>query len=144
MYKHILLAYDGSDEGRNALSECGDLATLLGAKVHLLAVIPSYAGIMVAEGMIIEDNYERERQRYRDVLEEGLASLRAQGFSADGEVAHGEPVDQICEKARLLKADLICVGHKHVNTWARRWWRGSLGKVLMDHAPCSVLIAMSH
>ena len=144
MYKQILLAYDDSDEGRGALTECGDLAASLGAKVHLLAVIPSYAGIMVAEGMIIEDNYERERQRYRDVLEDGLATLRSRGYVVDGEVAHGEPVDEICERAKKLNADLICVGHRHASTWAQRWWRGSVGKTLVDHAPCSVLIAMSH
>ena len=144
MYKRILLAYDGSDEGRGALSECGDLAVLLNAQVHLLAVIPSYAGLMVAEGMIVEDNYDHERKRFEDVLDEGIASLRARGYSAEGQVAHGEPVDEICARAKQLKADLICVGHRHANTWAQRWWRGSLGKVLMDHAPCSVLITMAH
>jgi nucleotide-binding universal stress UspA family protein len=143
MYKRILLAYDGSDEGRKALFECGDLAVLLNAKVDLLAVIPSYAGIMVAEGMIIEDNYDQERQRYQAVLEEGLTSLRSRGYTVEGQVAHGEPVDEICARAKELKADLICVGHRHANTWAQRWWRGSLGKNLIDHAPCSVLIAMA-
>jgi nucleotide-binding universal stress UspA family protein len=144
MYKQILIAYDGSDESRGALTECGSLATSLIAKVHLLAVIPSYAGIMVAEGMIIEDNYERERQHYRDVLEEGLSKIRWRGCAVDGEVVHGEPVDEICERARKLNADLICVGHRHASTWAQRWWRGSVGKTLVDHAPCSVLITMSH
>jgi nucleotide-binding universal stress UspA family protein len=143
MYKRILLAYDGSDEGHKALFECGDLAVLLNAKVDLLAVIPSYAGIMVAEGMIIEDNYDQERQRYKAVLEEGLSSLRSRGYTVDGQVAHGEPVDEICARAKELKVDLICVGHRHANTWAQRWWRGSLGKNLIDHAPCSVLIAMA-
>lgn len=144
MYKQILIAYDGSDEGRGALNECGALAASLGAKIHLLAVIPSYAGIMVTEGMIVEDDYEKERQRYLDVLEDGMSKIRWRGCVVDGEVSHGEPVDEICECARRLKADLICVGHRHASTWAQRWWRGSVGKTLVDHAPCSVLIAMSH
>jgi nucleotide-binding universal stress UspA family protein len=143
MYKRILLAYDGSDEGRRALFECGDLAVLLHAEVHLLAVIPSYAGIMVAEGMIIEDNYDQERARYQVVLDDGLAALRTRGYAVEGRVAHGEPVDEICARAKELKAELICVGHRHASTWAQRWWRGSLGKNLIDHAPCSVLIAMA-
>ena len=143
MYKRILLAYDGSAEGRRALFECGDLAVLLGAQVDLLAVIPSYAGIMVAEGMIIEDNYDQERKRYQAVLDEGLAALRARGYKVEGQVAHGEPIDEICSRARELKADLVCVGHRRASTWAQRWWRGSLGKTLIDNAPCSVLIAMA-
>lgn len=144
MYKHILMAYDGSEEGRKALVECGDLVGLLKTQVHLLAVIPSYAGIMVAEGMIIEDNYDQEKARYQAVLEEGLSRLRSRGLSeVEGRVAHGEPVDEICARARELGADLICVGHRRASTWAQRWWRGSLGKNLMDHSPCSVLIAMT-
>lgn len=143
MYKRMLLAYDGSDEGRKALFECGELAVAVGAEVQLLAVIPSYAGIMVAEGMIIEDNYDQERQRYQAVLDEGLAALRSRGYSVEGRVAHGEPVDEICARATELKADLICVGHRSASTWAQRWWRGSLGKNLIDHASCSVLIAMT-
>ncbi len=143
MYKRILLAYDGSAEGRRALFECGDLAVLLGAQVDLLAVIPSYAGIMVAEGMIIEDNYDQERKRYQAVLDEGLAALRSRGYKVEGQVAHGEPIDEICSRAKELKADLVCVGHRQASTWAQRWWRGSLGKTLIDNAPCSVLIAMA-
>ena len=61
----------------------------------------------------------------------------------EGQVAHGEPIDEICGRAKELKADLVCVGHRQASTWAQRWWRGSLGKTLIDNAPCSVLIAMS-
>ncbi len=143
MYKQILLAYDGSETGRRALREFADLAALLNAQVHLLAVVPTYAGLMMAEGMIIEDTVEKERQRFQDVLDEGLAKLRARGLVADGRVAHGEPVDEICARAKELKADLICVGHRQSNSWAQRWWRGSLSKTLMEHAHCSVLIAMA-
>lgn len=144
MYKRILMAYDGSEEGRKALVECGDLAGLLHTQVDLLAVIPSYAGIMVAEGMIIEDNYDQEKARYQAVMEEGLSRLRARGLtSVEGRVAHGEPVDEICARARELGVDLICVGHRRASSWAQRWWRGSLGKNLIDSAPCSVLIAMA-
>ncbi len=143
MYKQILLAYDGSETGRRALREFADLAALLNAQVHLLAVVPTYAGLMMAEGMIIEDTVEKERQRFQDVLDEGLAKLRARGLVADGRVAHGEPVDEICARAKELKADLICVGHHQPNSWAQRWWRGSLSKTLMEHAHCSVLIAMA-
>jgi nucleotide-binding universal stress UspA family protein len=69
--------------------------------------------------------------------------LRERGFSAQGHLARGEPVEQICEHAKRLKADLIIVGHRRPKGWAERWWRGSIGATLMDNAPCSVLIAMT-
>ena len=143
MYKQILLAYDGSETGRRALREFAELAERLNAQVHLLAVVPTYAGLVMAEGMIIEDTFEKERELFQEVLDEGLARLRARGLVADGRVTHGEPVDEICAYAKELKADLICVGHRHSNSWAQRWWRGSLSKTLTDHAQCSVLIAMA-
>ena len=37
-YRKILLAYNGSQEGKRALLECADLATFLHAETHLLAV----------------------------------------------------------------------------------------------------------
>ena len=37
--------------------------------------------------------------------------------------------------------DLIIVGHQQEASWAARWWRGSVGKTLIDTAPCSTLIA---
>ena len=39
MYKRVLLAYDGSIEGRRALREGAKLAQLCGADVFLLAVV---------------------------------------------------------------------------------------------------------
>jgi nucleotide-binding universal stress UspA family protein len=53
-------------------------------------------------------------------------------------------VDEITKLARKIPADLIVVGHKHLDSWAARWWRGSISKVLIEHSPCSVLVAITH
>ena len=144
MYERILLAYDGSEEGRKALKECADLAVAVKAEVHLLAVIPFYAGMMVVEGMVMENDFEQEKKRYQAILDEGLARLRDRGFeSVQGTLANGEPVDEIVARAKAIKADLICVGHRKAKGWTERWWRGSVGKTLTDHAGCSVLIAIA-
>ena len=50
MYRKVLLAYDGSVEGRIALREGAMLAKLCQAEVVLLAVVNLSAGIMMAEG----------------------------------------------------------------------------------------------
>jgi SAM-dependent methyltransferase len=36
------------------------------------------------------------------------------------------------------------VGHKHLDSWAARWWRGSISGALIEHAPCSVLVVIIH
>jgi len=38
MYKRILLAYNGTHEGRIALFECAEIASFVKAETHLLAV----------------------------------------------------------------------------------------------------------
>ncbi|HEY4370385.1 MAG TPA: universal stress protein [Burkholderiales bacterium] len=143
MYKRILLAYDGSEEGRRALLECANLAQELEAEVQLLAVMPPYANMMMIEGLAVEDVLEHEKTRFKAVLDEGVRRLTERGFTnVEGVLASGEPVDEICTRARDIKAELVCVGHRRATTWAQRWWRGSVGANLIDHAPCSVLIAM--
>jgi hypothetical protein len=35
------------------------------------------------------------------------------------------------------------LGHNQSTSWAKRWWKGSVGASLLDYAPCSILIALS-
>ena len=56
----------------------------------------------------------------------------------------GESVDEITKYARKINADLIVVGHKHLDGWAARWWRGSISGALIEHSPCSVLVAITN
>ena len=56
----------------------------------------------------------------------------------------GETVDEITKYAKKINADLIVVGHKHLDGWAARWWRGSVSKSLIEHAHCNVLVVITH
>jgi nucleotide-binding universal stress UspA family protein len=85
---------------------------------------------------------EDEKKRAQEVLDEGARQLRESGFQVTPHLAVGEPVEEICRLAGELRADLIIVGHEQKASWATRWWRGSVGKSLLDCAPCSVLISI--
>ncbi len=50
MYKKVLLAYDGSIEGRRALREGAKLAQFCGAEVFLLAVVEISSANLVVVG----------------------------------------------------------------------------------------------
>ncbi|MGH8688632.1 MAG: universal stress protein, partial [Burkholderiales bacterium] len=82
--------------------------------------------------------------RTQTVLDEGIASLKGQGFKAEGHLAVGEPVEEICRLAKELAVDLIVVGHNQKTSFAARWWKGSVGASIIDYAPCSLLVALSH
>ena len=86
-----------------------------------------------------------ERAHYQSVLDGGLQRLRAVGLEAQGEVTVGSAVDEIARVAKAVNADLIVLGHKHLESWAARWWRGaSVSPSLIEIAPCNVLIVITH
>ena len=142
-YRKILLAYNGSQEGKRALFECADLASFLQAETHLLAVASMPPSLFLTEGFVPEELLEEEKKRTQTVLDEGIRSLRERGFSATGHLAVGEPVEEICRLAKSLGVDLVVLGHNQNTSFAARWWKGSVGASLLDYAPCSILIAMS-
>ena len=144
MYKRILLAYDGSEAGQKALLDCDEIAQWSKAQLHLMAVMPPPAALIGGEGFVYDTRgEEEERKRYEGVLAEGLRRLAESGHRAQGEVVMGDAVDEITRYARDTQADLIVVGHKHLDSWAARWWRGSVSKTLIEHAPCSVLVVIT-
>jgi nucleotide-binding universal stress UspA family protein len=144
MYKRILLAYDGSQSGQKALLDCQDLAQWSQAELSLVAVLPINIGLVSTEGGVYDSGMmEREKQGMQAVLDDGLARLQAGGHQATGALLTGDTVDEITEYAKKINADLIVVGHKHLDGWAARWWKSSVSKALIAHAPCSVLVTIT-
>jgi nucleotide-binding universal stress UspA family protein len=142
-YRKILLAYNGSAEGKHALLECAELANFLHAETHLLAVASMPPSLFLTEGFVPEELLEEEKKRTQQVLDEGIATLKERGFAAAGHLAVGEPVEEICRRAKDLAVDLVVVGHNQNTSFAARWWKGSVGASLLDYSPCSILIALS-
>lgn len=141
MFKTILLCYDGSREGRGALTDSADLARCCGATVHLLAVIRPNAGAVVAEAMLGEDAFTETGRAAQEILQEGIAKLASTGLEAQGHVVIGDPVEEIAAAARRIGTDLIVLGHRQRGPLAR-WWQSSVGTSLLDEAPCSILVAI--
>ncbi len=145
MYKRILLAYDGSEAGQKALLDCHDLAQWSQSELFLIAAMPLPIGFGGVEGGVYNKELEEiERQKYQVVLDDGLKRLAQSGHSVRGEVVTGDATDVITRSATELKVDLIVVGHKHLDSWTARWWRGSVSKALIEKAPCSVLVVITH
>ncbi|MEO7641739.1 MAG: universal stress protein, partial [Ramlibacter sp.] len=119
MYKRILLAYDGTDAGQKALLDCQELAQWSQSSVFLVAVMPSAMSFVGLEGGVYDvELEEREKKKYDAILQDGIKRLADAGYSASGEVVMGEAVDEITKTATKVEADLIVVGHKHLDSWA--------------------------
>jgi nucleotide-binding universal stress UspA family protein len=136
MYERVLLASDGTQEGLTALREGALLARDWRARVFLLVVTLNTPGARLADSVHPIPRGEEERA----LLTRGLARLGEMGVQATGAVASGEPAMEIGAHARSFKADLVVVGHRRQGLM-ERWWSGASGAYLVDHVPCSVLIA---
>jgi nucleotide-binding universal stress UspA family protein len=146
VYKTIVLAYDGSESGQQALLDCQEIGQWSQASLHLVAVmVPPMAMVAVDAWAYSPMMESDEKAHHQTVLDAGLQRLRATGLQARGEVVVGSAVDEIVRVAQAVHADLIVLGHKHLASWAARWWRGaSVSQSLIEFAPCSVLIVITH
>ena len=145
MYKRILLAYDGSQSGQKALLDCREIAQWSQATLSLVAVTPLSMQMIGVEGGVYDKTLaEHEKEKYTSIRAEGVRQLADAGPQASGDVLLGDTVEEITRYAGKIEADLIVVGHRHLEGWAARWWRGSVSKSLIEHAPCSVLVVITH
>ncbi len=141
MYTNILLAFDGTAEGRNALREGADLAQKCGAVTQVLAVVRPPTNVAFPEGIYPVEGITAEQNQARDLVAEGVSLLQGRGLTAYGHIGFGDPADQIRRMVEEAKPDLVVVGHRRRGPLAR-WWQGSLGQSLLDRIDCSLLIAV--
>ena len=55
MYERILMAYNGTREGRAALFACAEIAAFAKAETHLLAVASMPSSMFLTEGFLPEE-----------------------------------------------------------------------------------------
>jgi nucleotide-binding universal stress UspA family protein len=139
LYKKVLLAYDGSIEGRRALREGARIAQLCNAEVYLLAVAEVATGVGTLEGGFIPVTEQIEI--YQKILGEGVERLKAMGFSPTARLSTGEAGREIAKVAAEIGANLVVVGHRPDGLLAR--WFSSVGTYLVKNIRCSVLVAQT-
>ncbi|HEY4126457.1 MAG TPA: universal stress protein [Gammaproteobacteria bacterium] len=137
-YRTILLAYDGSKDGRRVLMEGADLAKGFGAKTHLLAVITEKSGAAIAQSLASASPVDHTLS-FRNTIDDGVKFFKRRGIEVEGHVARGEPCAEIAKLAKLIGADLVIVGHRPHGTLAR-WWTTPTCMSLLDQLHCGVLV----
>ena len=139
MYKKVLLAYDGSIEGRRALREGARIAQLCEAEVFLLAVAEVSATVGLEGGFVTPITEQVEP--YEKILAEGVERLKAMGFSPTAKLSIGEAGREIAKVAAEIDANLVVIGHRPDGLLAR--WFSSVGTYLVKNLRCSVLVAQT-
>lgn len=138
MYKHVVVAVDGSAPSRRAFDHAVELARAVGARLTLVATVDAEAALpLETYGVTPMHFVEKEEKRMADTL----AALKAgvQGLSVEVMVVHGEPAEQICEAARRCGGDVVVVGSRGLRALGRLLL-GSVSSRVAQSCEVSVLI----
>jgi nucleotide-binding universal stress UspA family protein len=137
-YLNILVAYDGSDSGRNALKQAIRLQKEAdGCRVRVLNVI--YPFEADTEFIGTGDIHGALREAAEKILEEAREIARAEGGTIDVEIRQGLEYECIVEAADAEKCDLVVVGRRGIRR-IERMLVGSVASRVIGHTERDVLV----
>ena len=141
MYKHILVASDGSPFSAQAIRTAASLAAALGAKLTGLHVIAAYAPGSSRMALASLAGYERElRKEKAHALALIGNEAKARGVKAGlVSVVGGEPWRAILDTAKKRKCDLIVMA-SHGRSGVSGLLLGSETNKVLAHAAIPVLV----
>ena len=139
----ILLATDGSDEGKMATQAATELSRDTGSEVHVVYVLPSPAQLIghhlypddVRESLI--GGAERDAETFLKDQAEQIGSDG--GKVAETHLRSGDPDKEILRTAEALGVGLIVIGSRGLGALSRALM-GSVSDSVVRHAHCPVLV----
>lgn len=144
MYKHVLIATDGSSVGDKAIEQGLEVAKRFGAKVLIIKVTEMWSALDVAgrDALARIETYEKAAA---DAANEILAKAKLAGEKAGVpcatmHVADRVPADGIIGTADAQNCDLIVMG-SHGRRGINKLLLGSQAQSVLAHTRKSVLIA---
>ena len=137
--QRILVPVDGSEGANHAARFAGRLARDTGAAITLLHVYDmptaTMMGLRHADPEELKHIREEISRGSFDAARAELGDVRQVGTH----LAIGHPVDEICEYAGEIQADLIVMGTRGKSN-VREHLLGNVAERVVRHAPCPVTV----
>ncbi|CAG9166039.1 universal stress protein [Cupriavidus pampae] len=144
MYRHVLVAIDGSDCSRSALTEAIRIALSCKAHLEILHVI-DYQYLLYEPSLgVREDLGPALFEAGKDLLRDASATAAKAGLQhsetlIDEVRSMGEVAGLVEEHVRTCGADIVVVG-THGRHGLKRLLLGSVAETLARHCPLPVLL----
>ena len=143
MFKHILVAVDGSSHSERALSEAIDLAQQGHANLTLATVVPAISTLALGGGgfapaadyQTLSDDLDRE---YKELLEAEETKL-PEGDRFRAVMLRGQPAEAIVDELQAGGYDLVVVGSRG-RGGLRSMILGSVSQGVLHASPVPVLV----
>jgi nucleotide-binding universal stress UspA family protein len=132
----IIVGVDDSDTSRRAAVKAAELATCLGAPLHLVMAV--HRGRSAEVAAVGADTWQIDSVTTSgQFLETLIRELPCE--QATHTVSLGEPAAALCEEADRLNAQMIVVGNRRVQGLTRLL--GAVATDVVRRANCDVLVA---
>jgi nucleotide-binding universal stress UspA family protein len=131
--KKILVAYDGSEPAKRALTTAIDLAKKFDELIGVVSVVPFHPG------RVPVDPWD-DRPVHTQELAEARETLRGVGIEADYIEPYGDPAQTIEQVAEDGGYDTVVIGSRGQGL-AGRVLHGSVSEHVATHASATVVIA---
>lgn len=92
--RRVVAAFDGSTHAEKALMKAIGVVKALKLPLTILTVVPVVS----------------EEEKWREVLNEGIALIRSLGHQAESVLLHGHPDEKIVEYCEASEGDLLVIG----------------------------------
>jgi nucleotide-binding universal stress UspA family protein len=144
----ILVATDGSEYSRVAVSACCELVELdKNTSVRVVAVYEPFLPMTAEPFAVSAEHYHRldeiAKENAKAAADEAVELIRRKtqndSFDVTTVVAIGRPAEMIVDAAKEWNADLVVVGSHGRGFWGRLTL-GSVSDAVLHHASCSVLV----
>ena len=141
MYKSVVVGSDGSATAEIALAKAIELATLAGARLHVVSAYEPAAARVTGGAPQAEEYQFTASPSYKadSVLERALSRARAEGLTVEQHAPKGSPADAIVRVAQENDADVIVIGSVGM-TGAKGRIFGSVPNKVSHHTPGDLLI----
>jgi nucleotide-binding universal stress UspA family protein len=143
-YRNIVIATDGSENTRKAISYGIEIAKLSGATVHALYVVDtsSFSSIPMSTEGGWEAMYEVLKTEGKKAVSAVKREGEASGIDVREVVLEGHPINEIIEFAEKNKADLIVMGTLG-KTGLDRFLLGSVAEKVVRGSKVPVMVVRS-
>ena len=142
----ILVATDGSEEAKLAITTAADLAKATNSELHIAYVFPTAVQRPVPNPILARPADEMEREleeamgQAQSFLDREVEKVKGEGVSvADTHLVRGQPDREVVHLSEDIDAGLIVMGSRGLGGM-RRALMGSVSDSVVRHAHCPVLI----
>lgn len=151
MYRKILISFDGSDSSKYALDQGVELASMLGAELVVLSVVPrvmmpifpdeGFGAAPITAAQDLGAYQDKMREMYENTLEEAKNDINEDypDLKVTTVLREGRPSSTIVEEADERDVDLIVIGSRGLGGISG-WILGSTSRRVVDSCTKPVLV----